>query len=340
MERRPPRSRSRRRAHAGSSRSGRPDPARRRGTRPARARAGVAASSAASSAPTAQPAAGARCPRGCPRPPTRRSAARSPASASSRSTRSSHTPPVSRPPRRRQRRAPRRGGRTPGGRRRSDPAPRAPDRAPAPSDARPAHWPTSRAVAAPATTTACAMAAGLRTAADRSPPPRGAGRRCRPAASRRVLGVNIDAGVAYLAVVDTPDRVRLDAPDRLAPAGDSGAARRARRLRAAGRPPAARARGRRRRHRPPDALRQLALRRRVRPGVARDVLHAGGEPPVAALRVGRPAARGERARRARRTPEREPGDAAWASNAGRAGPSGPRRSLVALAIASEAGVHT
>ena len=36
----------------------------------------------------------------------------------------------------------------------------------------------------------------------------------------RVLGVNIDAGVAYLAVVDSPDRVRLDAADRLAPAGD------------------------------------------------------------------------------------------------------------------------
>jgi hypothetical protein len=35
---------------------------------------------------------------------------------------------------------------------------------------------------------------------------------------RRVLGVNIDTGVAYLAVVETPDRVRLDAPDRIAPA--------------------------------------------------------------------------------------------------------------------------
>jgi hypothetical protein len=41
-----------------------------------------------------------------------------------------------------------------------------------------------------------------------------------PRRLRRVLGVNIDAGVAYLAVVDTPDRVRLDAVDRLAPAGD------------------------------------------------------------------------------------------------------------------------
>jgi hypothetical protein len=37
---------------------------------------------------------------------------------------------------------------------------------------------------------------------------------------RRVLGVNIDTGVAYLAVVETPDRVRLDAPDRIAPAAE------------------------------------------------------------------------------------------------------------------------
>jgi pyruvate/2-oxoglutarate dehydrogenase complex dihydrolipoamide acyltransferase (E2) component len=36
----------------------------------------------------------------------------------------------------------------------------------------------------------------------------------------RVLGVNIDGGVAYLAVVDAPDRVRLDVLDRLAPRGD------------------------------------------------------------------------------------------------------------------------
>jgi hypothetical protein len=37
---------------------------------------------------------------------------------------------------------------------------------------------------------------------------------------RRVLGVNIDGGVAYLALVETPDRVKLDAVERLAPATD------------------------------------------------------------------------------------------------------------------------
>ncbi|HZP31056.1 MAG TPA: hypothetical protein VFC99_19060 [Acidimicrobiia bacterium] len=41
-----------------------------------------------------------------------------------------------------------------------------------------------------------------------------------PPRVRRVLGVNIDGGVAYLALVDVPDRVRLDRVDRLAPVGD------------------------------------------------------------------------------------------------------------------------
>jgi hypothetical protein len=36
----------------------------------------------------------------------------------------------------------------------------------------------------------------------------------------RVLGVNIDGGVAYLALVEAPDRVKLDAVDRLSPSGD------------------------------------------------------------------------------------------------------------------------
>jgi hypothetical protein len=42
----------------------------------------------------------------------------------------------------------------------------------------------------------------------------------RPTRVRRVLGVNIEGGVAHLALVEAPDRVKLDAVDRLSPSGD------------------------------------------------------------------------------------------------------------------------
>jgi hypothetical protein len=52
-----------------------------------------------------------------------------------------------------------------------------------------------------------------------SPPPDPPAPRAQ-ARVRRVLGVHIDAGVAYLALVEAPDRVKLDVLDRLAPAAD------------------------------------------------------------------------------------------------------------------------
>jgi hypothetical protein len=56
--------------------------------------------------------------------------------------------------------------------------------------------------------------------AERAPRPAEPPAPSRPARGRRVLGVNIDGGVAHLALVEAPDRVKLDAVDRLAPQAD------------------------------------------------------------------------------------------------------------------------
>jgi hypothetical protein len=56
--------------------------------------------------------------------------------------------------------------------------------------------------------------------AERAPQPAEPPARRAPARGRRVLGVNIEGGVAHLALVEAPDRVKLDAVDRLAPSAD------------------------------------------------------------------------------------------------------------------------
>jgi hypothetical protein len=56
--------------------------------------------------------------------------------------------------------------------------------------------------------------------AERSPRPAEPPAPRAPARGRRVLGVNIEGGVAHLVLVEAPDRVKLDAVDRLSPSGD------------------------------------------------------------------------------------------------------------------------
>jgi hypothetical protein len=56
--------------------------------------------------------------------------------------------------------------------------------------------------------------------AERSPRPAEAPAPRAPTRGRRVLGVNIEGGVAHLALVEAPDRVKLDAVDRLTPSAD------------------------------------------------------------------------------------------------------------------------